>query len=106
MSNVHTYQREIEAFGSQIQQPLEKHVGGCKCKQITPNCIVGQYYMSLYSQHLKKECFFSSWGRYTMANMTLFQNLVGNKKIKVLQFVVIFWLLKQSHLIIESLTLR
>jgi hypothetical protein len=41
-----------------------------------------------------------------MANMALFQNLVGNKKIEVLQFVVIFWLLKQSHLIIESLTLR
>jgi hypothetical protein len=41
-----------------------------------------------------------------MANMALFQNLVGKKKIKVLQFVVIFWLLKQSHLIIESLTLR
>jgi hypothetical protein len=62
--------------------------------------------MSPYSHDVKNECFFSSWGRYTMANMVFFQNLVGNKKIKVLQFVVIFWLLKQGHPIIESLTLR
>jgi hypothetical protein len=62
--------------------------------------------MSPYSQHVEKECFFSSWGRYKIAKMALFQNLVGNKKIKVLQFVVIFWLLQQGHSITESLTLR
>jgi len=81
MSNVCTYQREIEAFGSQIQQPLEKHVGRCKCKNIRPNCNVGQYYMSPYSQHVKNECFFSSRGRYTMENMVLFQNLDGDNEV-------------------------
>jgi hypothetical protein len=55
VSNEHTYQQEIEAFGSQIEPP-KKHVGRCKCKKIRPNGIVGQYYMSSNSQYVKNEC--------------------------------------------------
>ncbi len=42
---------------------FQKHVGRCKCKVAKPNCNVGQYYMSIESQHAKNEQFFCSRGK-------------------------------------------
>jgi hypothetical protein len=53
------------------------------------------------SQHAKNEWLFYSRGKDTMANMVIMGDAVGEKERKFIQFVTIFWLLKQGRLMIN-----
>ncbi len=75
---------------------FKKHVGRCKCKVAKPNCSVGQYYMFVESQYAKNERLFCDRGKCIVVNMVVARDVVGEKEMKFIQFVAIFWLLKQG----------
>jgi len=52
--------------------------------------------MFIECQHAKNERLFYYRRRDTIANMVVLGNSSGERKNKFLQFVVIFWLLKQG----------
>ncbi len=50
-------------------------------KKKTPNCILGQYYMTPYLQHPQNKWLFFRWGKYIMVDMVVLGYLDGKKKI-------------------------
>jgi hypothetical protein len=62
---------------------------------------VGQYIMSIKSQHVKNKHLFVNKGQNFVVNMLCVGGLVGEKKQKFSQYVAIFLLLKFRQLIID-----
>jgi hypothetical protein len=77
-------------------QSLYKHLGRWKCKFACFGCAMGQYYMSIESQHVKNEHLFAIKGWKYVTDIVCVRGLVGAKKRKFLHFVAMFWLLKLS----------
>jgi hypothetical protein len=65
---------------------LKKHIGRHNYKVTKPNCNVGQYHMSIKSQHAKNERLFYNRGKDTITDMVVVGDVVGRKKRKFIQF--------------------
>jgi hypothetical protein len=58
---------------------LQKHFRRWKCKVTRTNCIVGQSYMSMESQHAKMITYPIEKGMYSIANMVVMGDVVGER---------------------------
>ncbi len=69
---------------------LQKHVSKHTFKVAWPECVVGQYFMSIENQHVKNECLWASKGQSTIVDLVCVGGVVTDRKCKFIQFVVIF----------------
>ncbi len=61
-----------------LKHNLQKHTRRQKCKVTCLGCVVGQYIMSIESQHVKSKHLFANKGQNFVVNMVCVGGLVGD----------------------------